>query len=421
MKIGNIPTARQMFIPKTIPGKMMAGYAVVTAFHYSHLITSTTASALSATVAMIGIGSIAQRYATRKQRGGYILNKPVTVNPDAMQANLKLTQWLRDKGLHLPSVVTEGQSHQFRIIIVPNEDPASVKKLIPALSMNLGVAEDDMVWRQNFKRGKSAVLVPLPRKQWQAVPFTTEHLEANGIQHFIGCSVDGQPMILDRIVEPHALVAGSTNSGKSEVITAMIAADELNPHQPKIYVIDPKESLDVNQGYVWEDLDESTELLEELVADMKARQSRYKLAGHKDFASFIKPQTVKNDDGDRCPIMIYIDEIADIVTAVSGEARKKGGIQRHERAALALNELARKGRSAGIYLTIGIQSPKADILNTSFRNNFGCRIAMNVADQTASRVALDQNGAETLPKFGACLFKTSLHRSPILGRAAIVQ
>lgn len=450
MKIGNIPTASQLWLPATSTGKTLLIGGLIAAGHYSLLVNDTVTGTFWTGVGLLSVATFAHQFATRKQRGGYLLNKPVKVNPDAMHANLQLTQWLRDKGLHLPAVVTEGKSHQFRILIIPNEDPASVKKLIPALSMNLGVAEDDLVWRQNFKKGKSAILVPLHRDKWDAVPFNTEHLDANGIQHFIGMSIDGQAMVLDRIVEPHALIAGSTNSGKSEVITAMIAADKLSKHNPVVCVIDPKDSLDVQADHMLTELDTSTEYLEDLAEAMKERQASYKRAGHKDFISYLRAGNTSGINAR--PIMIYIDEIADLVTPAPGEKKSKtkaidhegkstawmfaeilskeskknepvdpSTMKRHERAALALDELARKARSAGMYLTIGIQSPKAEILNTSFRNNFGCRIAMNVADQNASRVALDQNGAETLPKFGACLFKTSLNRSPILGRAAIVK
>ncbi len=421
MKIGNLPTASELLVPQTKTGKALLATGSVLSIHYSRMVTQSAPEMLAVIGALSVLGLFAQRYTTRDQRDGYLLNKPVAVDPDAIHANLELTDWMRGRGLALQNLVTEAKSHQFRILIIPNEDPASVKKIIPSLSMKLGVAEEDLVWRQNFRRGKSAILVPLPRSQWRAVPFTTEHFEQHGIQHFIGTSIDGEPMILDRTLEPHALVSGSTNSGKSELINSMIAADRKNPLSPKIFLIDPKESLDTDADETWTDLDDSTDFLESMVDLMKRRQAYYRERGSKDFITHI----AKLDNSPALafdkPVMIYIDEMADLVTPEVGQSRKKGTTPRHERAASALDELARKCRSAGIYLTIGIQSPKAEILNTKFRNNLGCRIALNVVDATASRVALDQNGAETLPKFGACLFKTSLHRSPILGRAAIVQ
>ena len=355
------------------------------------------------------------RHATRELRNGYLFDQPhQSDNKQAItgKINFPLTKLVKEAGID--TIVTETRSHQYQVFSVANTDPQKVNKLLPAISMTIGVDQKNLKFIQNFQTGKSAVLAPLPQDQWKAVKFDRNQLTQGKLIGYVGQSITGEHITYDRRVEPFLLVAGTTNSGKTEAIRVDIESMRASGLNPKIFIIDPKEDMaDVKADYYTAETSDAVTKLEALFAEAEARKSRYSDAGCKNYFEYQSAV-----DSKERPLMVYIDEAADLLAQDLTEVLEKGEHPLHKRAFSILYQITRKSRAAGLFVTLGIQHPKAETLKTEIRNNFGARLVLSVVDGTASKVAIDQAGAETLPKFGAFLFRTSLSNAPAIGRGA---
>lgn len=417
LKIGDIPEA-SAFKPKQNLATGTGFTLAAAAAHYSLLQGAGFGFSLVSAISTGAAFWLYNRHVTRDERDGYLLDKPYT-SGDAMdldgKINFQLTELVQGKGLD--TIVTETRSHQYRILIIPNDSPKKVRELMPAISMKLGVDQQNLRFVQNYQVGKSAILSPLEKADWKAVDFDENQLTAGKLIGYVGQAINGDHVTYDREVEPHVLIAGGTNSGKTEATRADIKSMQLSGLNPKIHIIDPKEDMaDVESDFYTCEVDEAVILLESLFKKAEMRKAKYSEAGCKNFFEYQR----KVDPTER-PWFVYIDEAADLLTKDLTEELEKGEHAMNKRAFTVLYQISRKSRAAGLFLTIIIQHPKAETLPTEIRNNLGARIVLSVVDAPASRVALDQNGAETLPKFGAFLFKTSLSNAPILGRGSYLQ
>lgn len=416
IKIGDIPEL-EAFTPKQNIETAVGFTVSAIATHYSLMQGAGIYSAA------IGIGTVAacwlyNRHATREQRDGYLLDKP---HQSASQLDLNgrmnfaMTQLVKTRGLD--TIVTETRSHQYQIFVIANDEPKKVKDLIPAMSMSLGIDEKNLRFVQNYQKGKSAVLAPLPQDKWKAVDFDASQLIPGKLIGYVGQSVTGEHVTYDRNIEPHIGIFGGSNSGKTEATRADIRSMKASGLNPKFFIIDPKDDMvDVHSDFYTSDIQEGVILLESLAKEADKRKIKYSEAGCRNYFEYQK----KVDPSER-PLMVYIDETADLLAPDLTEEIEKGEHPLHKRAFAILYLISRKHRAAGIFLTIVMQHPKAETLKTEIRNNLGARIVLSVTDSAASKVALGQTGAEALPKFGAFLFITSLSNAPTLGRGAYIQ
>ena len=205
----------------------------------------------------------------------------------------------------------------------------------------------------------------------------------------IGVNDEGFPVVLDIAQFPHGLISGITGSGKSTcmntIISCLIACAA--PSKVGIVLIDPKatelEKFKMARHNLFSnkvmcssyDIKNTLWRLETIRRD---RQNLFSANGVADLNHYNALDGVEK----LAPIVVFIDEIGQVVTDASSRD--------------ALHRLASLSRTAGIHLICAVQKPSAKILPTEFRDNLGTKLAFKAANKSASRVALDEAGAEKL-------------------------
>ncbi|MGJ5092290.1 DNA translocase FtsK [Bradyrhizobium oligotrophicum] len=262
------------------------------------------------------------------------------------------------------------------------------------LQVKLGLAEPPLI-----KAGKGFVILDLPRPDpkpcllTDALAGPLASALKSTVSFPIGIDVEGHPVVAD-FADPntcHALVAGSTGSGKSEWLKAMVASMLLrgSPQQVKIALIDPKILTFSGVGgspYLWRPvattLAEALRILRDAVKEMDARYQVLNAAGVVNLGDYIKAG--KSD----LPFLVLIfDEFADLILA--GRDDKK------EFEALVAR-IAGKGRAAGIHLVLATQRPDRAVVTGLIKSNLPLKICLKVANAVNAQIVLDEPGAESL-------------------------
>ncbi len=287
--------------------------------------------------------------------------------------------------------------------------------------------------------GKSVVGIEVPNRKRQTV-YIKEILahpvfrESDGILTLaMGKDIFGYPVVANLEKMPHLLIAGTTGSGKSVSVNAMIISllYRMRPDELKLLLVDPKrlefsfyEDIPHLLLPVVIDPKKAVAALRWTVAEMERRYQLMKDFGVKNIGSFNrkveklrkeaelnrasekiiveiedeeneanpKPAIEPADTSkipDKLPfIVVIIDELADLMMVVGKDAE------------IAIARLAQLARAAGIHLIIATQRPSTDVITGLIKNNFPCRVSFKVGDKVSSRVVLDTNGAEAL--LGVC-------------------
>jgi len=257
----------------------------------------------------------------------------------------------------------------------------------------------------------------------------------------MGKDISGQPLMADLGKMPHALVAGTTGSGKSVGINSMILSllYKATPEQVRMIMIDPKMlELSVYEGIphlltpVVTDMKEAQNALRWAVAEMERRYKLMSKMGVRNLAGFnqliedaaANGKTIRDPifqllnplaDGEEFPVLttlpsivIVIDELADMMMIVGKKVEE------------LIARLAQKARAAGIHLILATQRPSVDVLTGLIKANIPTRISFQVSSRIDSRTILDQGGAEALLGNGDMLFLPSGTSIPIRAHGAFV-
>jgi len=272
--------------------------------------------------------------------------------------------------------------------------------------------------------GKSCMGLEIPNPHRQIVRLTeilgseAYHALHSPLALALGKDIAGNPVVADLQKMPHLLVAGTTGSGKSVALNAMILSllYKSEPRHTRLILIDPK-MLELS---VYADI---PHLLAPVVVDMKQATNalgwctaemdrRYKLMNwigarnlsgynHKVVERKVEdPFTIKsNDPHAKAPILqplphivVVIDELADLMMVVGKKVEE------------LITRLAGKARAAGIHLILATQRPSVDVITGLIKANIPTRIAFQVSSKVDSRTILDQSGAETLLGMGDMLY-----------------
>ncbi|MFN3702942.1 DNA translocase FtsK [Thermomonas sp.] len=239
----------------------------------------------------------------------------------------------------------------------------------------------------------------------------------------LGKDIAGKPIVADLARMPHLLVAGTTGSGKSVAVNAMVLSllYKASAKDVRMLMIDPKMlELSVYQGIphllapVVTDMKEAANGLRWCVAEMERRYKLMSAVGVRNLAGFNKKVKDAADAGqplldplfkptpgmDEAPptleplpfIVVFIDEFADMMMIVGKKVEE------------LIARLAQKARAAGIHLILATQRPSVDVITGLIKANIPTRIAFQVSSKIDSRTILDQSGAETLLGHGDMLY-----------------
>ncbi|MBX3661234.1 MAG: DNA translocase FtsK 4TM domain-containing protein [Burkholderiales bacterium] len=235
----------------------------------------------------------------------------------------------------------------------------------------------------------------------------------------LGKDIAGHPVVADLARMPHLLVAGTTGSGKSVAINAMILSllYKAPPSQVRLILVDPKMlELSVYEGIphllapVVTDMRQAANALNWCVGEMERRYKLMSAMGVRNMAGF--NQKVRDAEKKKTPLMnpiastpdnpvplvemalivVVIDELADLMMVVGKKIEE------------LIARLAQKARAAGIHLILATQRPSVDVITGLIKANIPSRIAFQVSAKVDSRTILDQMGAEALLGQGDMLF-----------------
>ena len=250
--------------------------------------------------------------------------------------------------------------------------------------------------------GKSAIGIEVPNEESQMVGLR-EVLESDEFKNFesplamaLGKDIGGKPVIADIAKMPHLLIAGSTGSGKSVCVNALINSIlyKANPDEVKFLLIDPKVvELASYNGIphllipVVTDPKKAANALSWAVTEMNRRYKLFAENQVKDITSYNEKCEEKLPK-----IVIIIDELADLMMACANDVEDY------------ICRLAQMARAAGMHLIIATQRPSVDVITGVIKANIPSRIAFAVSSQTDSRTILDLGGAEKLLGKGDMLF-----------------
>jgi len=252
--------------------------------------------------------------------------------------------------------------------------------------------------------GKTAVGVEVPNIQASYVSLGDVHgpfqQHASPMSFWLGMDVTGKPVMADLVRLVHLLIAGTTGSGKSGCLNALITSILLRatPEEVRMIMIDPKKvELSNFNGVphllapVVTNMKQATYVLDNICREMDRRYDVLSRNHCQDIRALNKKLTRAGEEA--MPYtMVIIDELADLMMVAPSEVED------------SIIRLGQLGRSCGIHLVVATQRPSVDVVTGMIKTNIPSRIAFAVSSQTDSRIILDQGGAESLLGMGDMLF-----------------
>lgn len=289
--------------------------------------------------------------------------------------------------------------------------------------------------------GKNYMALELPNAKRQSIKLSEilgsqVYNEARSMLTIgLGKDIIGNPVVADLAKMPHVLVAGTTGSGKSVGINAMILSllYKAEAHDVRLLMIDPKMlEMSVYEGIphllapVVTDMKQAANGLNWCVAEMERRYKLMSKLGVRNLAGYNtriddaasreefipNPFSLTPDEPEplrRLPhIVVVIDELADLMMVVGKKIEE------------LIARLAQKARAAGIHLILATQRPSVDVITGLIKANIPTRIAFQVSSKIDSRTILDQMGAESLLGMGDMLYMASGTGLPVRVHGAFV-
>lgn len=372
-----------------------------------------------------------------KPLGGYTHDALETLSRDVEQHLLDFGIDVTVVAVHPGPVIT-----RFELQLAAGVKVSKLTALAKDLARSLSVISVRVV---EVIPGKTVVGIELPNPQRQVVRLTSV-LSADVYQQAhspltlaLGVDIAGHPMVVDLAKMPHLLVAGTTGSGKSVGINAMILSllFKATPEEVRLILVDPKMlELSVYDGIphlltpVVTDMKEAASALRWCVNEMERRYRLMASLGVRNIAGYntrvseaaaagapLKDPLWKPTDSmdSEAPVLkslpyvvVVIDELADMMMVVGKKVEQ------------LIARIAQKARAAGIHLILATQRPSVDVLTGLIKSNIPTRISFQVSSKIDSRTILDQQGAEQLLGHGDMLYLAPGTGAPLRVHGAFV-
>lgn len=332
---------------------------------------------------------------------------------------------------------------RFEIEPAPGVKSSKISNLSTDLARSLRVKSVRVI---EVIQGRSTVgiEIPNPKREMirlrQVLDSSVYRDAASPVTVALGQSIGGQPIVADLGKMPHVLVAGTTGSGKSVGVNAMLISMLLKstPDDVRMILIDPKmlelsvyDDIPHLLAPVVTDMKEAANSLRWCVAEMERRYKLMSKMGVRNIAGFNAKLDEAHAAGaqiadplwdpepwqasqpqpmlEKLPyIVVVIDEFADMFMVVGKKVEE------------LIARLAQKARAAGIHLVLATQRPSVDVVTGLIKANIPSRIAFQVSSKTDSRTILDQGGAESLLGHGDMLYLAGGSGSPVRVHGAFV-
>jgi S-DNA-T family DNA segregation ATPase FtsK/SpoIIIE len=330
---------------------------------------------------------------------------------------------------------------RFEIDPAPGVKASQITNLARDLARALSVISLRVV--ENIP-GKSTVGIEIPNEHRETVRLSDalssrSYDEAHSpLALALGKDIGGAPIIVDLAKMPHLLIAGTTGSGKSVCINALILSMvyKSTPEQVRFIMVDPKMlELAMYEGIphllapVVTDMKQAANALRWCIVEMERRYRLMAALGVRNISGYnskvreaekagkpiLDPIYQVQSDDDQVPelkplpyIVILIDELADLMMVVGKKVEE------------LIARLAQKARAAGLHLIVATQRPSVDVITGLIKANIPARIAFQVSARVDSRTILDQMGAEQLLGQGDMLFLTPGTGLPLRVHGAFV-
>lgn len=370
--------------------------------------------------------------------------KKASYSPESLRAmshllELKLKEFgveVEVESVHPGPVVT-----RFEIELAPGVKVSRITNLAKDLARSMAMISVRVV---EVIPGKTTVGIEVPNEDRQIVRLAEvlgngEFDEAKSVVTLgLGHDIGGQPVLADLARMPHLLVAGTTGSGKSVGVNAMILSMLFKspPEDVRLIMIDPKMlELSIYEGIphllcpVVTDMKEAANALRWCVAEMERRYKLLSKVGVRNLAGYnrkvkeaqqageplLDPLFVRESPDDLVPeleklptIVVVVDEFADMMMIVGKKVEE------------LIARIAQKARAAGIHLILATQRPSVDVITGLIKANIPTRMAFQVSSKIDSRTILDQGGAEQLLGHGDMLYLPPGTSLPIRVHGAFV-
>lgn len=341
------------------------------------------------------------------------------------QLSLKIELHLADFGIQskVVSVQPGPVVSRFELDLAAGTKASKVSGLAKDLARSLSVSSVRVV---EVIAGKSLIGIELPNEHRQMVQLqeilgSKEFLQTKQVLPLgLGKDISGKPIVVDLAKMPHLLVAGTTGSGKSVGLNAMLLSllYQKSPEMLKMIMIDPKMlELSIYDGIphlltpVVTDMNDAAAALRWCVAEMDRRYQLMAACGVRNLSgynSLVQQKAITLADlglahGSLIPteseklqpmphIVVLADEFADMIMVVGKKVEQ------------LIARLAQKARAAGIHLILATQRPSVDVITGLIKANIPTRISFQVSSKIDSRTILDQQGAEQLLGHGDMLY-----------------
>ena len=309
---------------------------------------------------------------------------------------------------------------RFEIQPAPGTKASKITNIAQDIARSLSVSSVRVV---EVIEGKSFVGIEIPNNNRKMVRLT-EILSSKAFKSSpsnlsvaLGQDISGNAIVVDLAKMPHMLVAGTTGSGKSVGLNAMLLSllFKSDPEEVRLILVDPKMlELAVYDGIphlltpVITDMTDASNGLRWCVAEMDRRYKLMSMMGVRNLAGFNKKIQDADNNGKQIlnplnedeeeylevlpSIVVVVDEFADMMMLVGKKVEH------------LIARIAQKARAAGIHLVLATQRPSVDVITGLIKANIPTRIAFQVSTKIDSRTILDQGGAEQLLGYGDMLY-----------------